>query len=115
MRHLRLEPRKQTLGVSAIDRLPVVLRKAGVLDEAIVREFVNSDGGVAAIQDLRNRNDVFQRVQGWSPSGMRGVQIKLSDLVLHAIRNFVGAIFWIVVDDARGQRGKRSAGMRQNE
>ena len=57
---LRFQPREQALGVSAIDGFPIVLRKAGVLDQTIVRKLVISDWGVAAVQDLRNRNDVFQ-------------------------------------------------------
>lgn len=56
---LSFQARKQSFGIPAIDRFPVVLRKTSIRDQAIVSEFVNSDGRVAAIQNLRNRDDIF--------------------------------------------------------
>src|SRR5271169_5753279 len=78
---LRFQPGEQTLGVSTIDGFPVVLGKAGVLDQTIVRELVISDGGVAAVQDLRNWNDVLQGIQRRSPSRVRRVEIEFLDFV----------------------------------
>src|SRR5580700_4805695 len=52
IRDLCFQPRKQPLGVSPIDGLPIVFRKAGVLDEPFVGQFVIPDGRIAAVQDL---------------------------------------------------------------
>src|SRR4029077_7812741 len=69
------QPRKQALGFSAIDGLPVVFREAGVLDQPFIRQLVISDGRVAAVHDLRDWNDVFQCVECGRAACVRCVEI----------------------------------------
>src|SRR5713101_4536133 len=95
-----LEARKQTLGVAAINRAPIGGREAGIFVQTLRGQLVASYWYVGAEQDLRDRHEVLQGVQGRDLARVRRLVIKLLEFVFDALRQLGEAVFRIVVDHA---------------